>query len=235
MKRATIPVHEIKFGDFRRLRPISQQWGFDRGLPVDRYYIDNFLARNEADVQGRVLEIGDDSYTRKFGGDRVTAIDVLHPHEGSAQATIVADLANAAHVPSDQFDCIIFTQTLQLIYDTKAALATLGRILKPGGVLLATFPGITHIGDYQWQNSWYWNFTSHSARRLFDESFGSDHVRIETHGNVLAATAFLHGLAAEELTTAELDVHDPIYEVLLAVRAVRAEERASRTAGERTA
>ena len=191
----------MEFGSLRRVTAISQDFGCDRGRPIDRYYIENFLECNKGDVQGRVLEVGDNAYTRKFGGDRVAVSDVLHVVEGEPQATIIADLASADHIPSNSFDCIILTQTLQLIYDVRAAIKTIYRILKPSGVLLATFPGISQTYDNEWSDSWYWNFTRLSARRLFEEVFPSANLKIETFGNVLAAISFLHGLAVEELSS----------------------------------
>jgi SAM-dependent methyltransferase len=202
---------------------MSQSFGFNRGQPIDRYYIEHFLARHANDVRGRVLEIGDDLYTRRFGGDRVTTRDVLHVTQGNPGATIVGDLTCADHIPCDAFDCVILTQTLHLIYDVRAALNTLYRILKPGGVLLATFPGISQIDHYEWGNTWYWGFTTRSARRLFLEAFQADNVAVEAHGNVLAAIAFLHGLAVEEMRVEELDYRDRDYELLITARAVKAE------------
>jgi SAM-dependent methyltransferase len=210
----------VHFGSLRRVTPISTSWGLERGLPVDRYYIEGFLARFAHDIRGRVLEAGDNSYTKRFGGSRVTRSDVLHVREGSPGATIVADLTRADHVESETFDCIILTQTLHLIYDTRSAIRTLHRILKPGGVLLATFPGISQIDHHDWGDSWYWSFTTLSARRLFEEIFSSPG-EVESHGNVLAALSFLHGLAAEELESRELDHHDPDYQLLIAVRAIK--------------
>ena len=140
-------------------------------MPIDRHYIENFLARHKPDIRGRVLEIGDNGYTRRFGADQVIKSDVLHVSEGNPEATIIADLTSAPQIPSDSFDCIILTQTLQLIYDTRAALRTCYRILKPGGILLATFPGISQIDSGEWGNSWYWAFTALSARWLFEEIF----------------------------------------------------------------
>ena len=216
------PVGWVRFGTLRRLQPISRVFGLDRGLPIDRYYVENFLGAHAEDIRGNVLEIGDDTYTRKFGGNRVTKSDVLHVSEGNPKVTIVADLTKADHVPSNTFDCIIFTQTLQFIYDVRAALQHLYRILKPGGVLLATFPGISQISRYD-MNRWgdYWRFTILSARRLFEEVFPPENVEVQAYGNVLTAVAFLHGLAAEELKQEELDYHDPDYEVLITVRAVK--------------
>ena len=229
------PVGFVRFGSFRRLMPISSTWGEERGTPIDRYYIDDFLRRHagvsgymQGDVRGHVLEVGDDIYARRFGGwggsvspgSAITVLDVLHADESNAAATIVGDLVDGRNLPANTFDCVICTQTLLLLYDVRRAIETLHDILKPGGVVLATFPGISKIcrpdvdiwGDY-------WRFTSLSARRLFSDVFPPDNVRIDAYGNVLAAVASLHGLAAEELDRAELDLRDRDYEVLIAVRA----------------
>jgi len=194
----------------------------DRGLPVDRYYITRFLAERASEIHGRVLEIGNDAYTRAFGGEGVTQSDVLHVAESNPKVTIVADLTCADDIPSDTFDCIILTQTLQLIYDVPAAIKTVCRILKPGGVVLVTIPGISKISRYD-MDRWgqFWSFTSWSAQRLFEEIFPATHVSIKAYGNVLAAVAFLHGLASEELRPEELDYLDPDYELLITIRAVK--------------
>jgi glycosyltransferase involved in cell wall biosynthesis/SAM-dependent methyltransferase len=217
---ATTPL-----GMLRRLTPISRQWGFDRGTPIDRYYIEAFLTREAAAIRGRVLEIEDNTYTLRFGGDRVVRSDVLHVVEGNPKATLIADLTSADQLDSDAFDCIVLTQTLHFIYDTRAALRTLHRILKPGGVLLATFPGLSRVSHEEWAGSWYWGFTSASARRLLAEAFPAEAVDVRAFGNVLTSVAFLHGLAAEELEPEELEYRDVDYELLLTVRAVKPDLR----------
>jgi SAM-dependent methyltransferase len=213
-----IPVGTVDFGHFRRLVPISKEWGFDRGLPIDRYYIERFLQGHAKDIHGHVLEVGDDGYTRRYGGDRVTHSDVLNLYQ-SPGTTIQADLASAPQIPSDSFDCIILTQTLQLIYDLRSAVVTLHRILRPCGVLLATFPGITHTQDGQWSKHWCWSLTPASARRLFGEVFPQEALEVEGYGNVLSAISFLHGIAAEELDVEELDFRYPAFDVTIALRA----------------
>jgi len=207
----------------RSLFPISRQFGFDRGQPIDRYYIESFLRKHSDTIHGHVLEIGDDKYTREFGA-RVARSDVLDV-AGGRHATIVADLATAKDIASDSFDCIILTQTLQFIYDFKAAIRTLYRILRPQGVLLGTFPGISQISRYDMER-WgeYWRFTTLSTLRLFEEVFSPENIQVQSHGNVLAAVAFLHGLAAEELSKQELDYHDPDYELLITLKAQKPRE-----------
>ena len=208
-----------------RLKPISSDYGNSRGLEIDRYYIEKFLAEHAGDVHGRVLEIKHNTYTRRFGQDRVTKSDVLHPVEGNPDATIVADLTKAGHLPSNVYDTIIFTQTLQVIYDIRTVVATLYRILKPGGILLATVSGMAQLSleDFdKWGE--YWRFTSLSARLLFEEAFSAGNVNVCSYGNVLAAISFLEGLAYEDLKRSELDARDRSYEILIAIRAVKSKE-----------
>jgi SAM-dependent methyltransferase len=208
-------------GDLRRTTPIDPNWGYERGQPIDRMYVERFLGANAADIRGRVLEIGAPDYTRKLGTG-VEKVDVLHAKGGNPDATIVGDLTDAPHIPSDSFDCAILTQVLQYVYDVRAALQTLHRILAPGGVLLATVPGITKIStadDDLW-GEW-WHYTARSLRRLGEEAFGEGNVEVATHGNVLTAAAFLYGLAPSDLRREELDAEDPLYEVILGLRAVK--------------
>ncbi len=221
--RHSPPLGMTRWGDLRCLKPISSRWGLDRGQPIDRYYIENFMACQSQDIHGRVLAIGDHFYTRKYGGDRVTQSDVLHVEEGNPDATIFGDLTDAPQIPSDSFDCFILTQTLQLIYEVRLALKTAYRVLKPGGVLLVTIPGISPVNDHEWNKCWCWSFTTLSAQRLFEELFPAENIEIETFGNVLAATAFLQGLATQEVRTDELDYCDPGYPVTITIRAVKPE------------
>jgi SAM-dependent methyltransferase len=204
------------------LRPISPNFGYDRGKPVDRRYIEDFLSHNAEDIQGRVLEIGDNTYTVQYGKSRVTRSDVLHVKPGNPQATLVGDLAQGHNLPSNEFDCIVLTQTLHFIYDMREAVATLHRMLKPGGVLLATVPGVSSIDRGEWGPSWYWSLSPIALRHLLATEFDDANVCVTSYGNVLAAVAFLHGLAESELRPAELKACDSQYPVIVGGRAVKA-------------
>jgi len=218
------PVGWVRFGSLRQLKPISQVWGSERGQPIDRYYIERFLAAHAQDIRGHVLEIGTDIYTSTFGDERVTKSDVLHVAENKPEVTIIGDLTSADHIPSHAFDCIILTQTLNAIYDVSGAIRTVYRILKPGGVVLVTIPGITKISRYDMDRwGYYWSFTTKSAQRLFEATFPAENVQVEAHGNVLVAIAFLHGLATQDLSQQELDYIDQDYELLITVRVVKPE------------
>jgi hypothetical protein len=202
--------------------PVSRTFGFERGKPVDRWYIERFLAEHAADVRGRVLEVAESTYTGWYGGDEVTASDVLFAAEGNPDATVIGDLATGAGIAEAAYDCFICTQTLQVIYDIRAAVAGTRRLLAPGGVLLATLPGISQISreDNRDWGDW-WRFTARSAQRLFAEAYGEEHVHVRQHGNVHAAAAFLYGLAAEDLDRRVLESVDPDFHLVMTVRAVR--------------
>ena len=219
------PVGRVTPQSLWRLRPISRVYGLDRGQPVDRYYIERFLEANANDIQGRVLEVADNRYTVRFGGNRVTKSDVIHIEAGYPNVTFVADLSKGDGLPDDLFDCIICTQTLPFIFDLNGAAHTLHRILKPGGILLLTLPGITKISSYdieRWGH--FWSFTSQSAQRLFSDYFAPPRLTVKTVGNVLSATAFLHGLASHELSQTELEYHDPEYQLIITLRAEKAQQ-----------
>jgi SAM-dependent methyltransferase len=217
------PKGKVNFGDLRRVKPISRFYGYDRGGPVDRYYIEKFLDAHRERICGNVLEISENTYTRKFGGDRVTRSEVLHYNDPLPPATVVGDLTHAPHLPSDHYDCIIITQTLMFIFDVQAAVETLHRILKPGGTVLATQAGLSQIAEQEvWNDTWHWGFTRASIRRLFTDTFPGGDVDVQTYGNVLSTVAFLHGLSFDELTEGELDLTDPEYQMLISVAARKA-------------
>jgi SAM-dependent methyltransferase len=217
----------VEWGSLRRLEPISRVWGLDRGQPVDRYYIEGFLERHAADIAGDVLEVKDPGYTKRFerGAHSYAVVDVAAHNE---QATLIADLTQPDSLPAGAFDCIVLTQTLHLLFELEPAVANLHRALAPGGVLLVTAPCVSRIDYESGVEGDCWRFTAASAQRLFAQRFGAAGVAVEPLGNVLACTAFLHGLASQDLDASELDHHDPYFPLLLAIRAVKDGKRSER-------
>jgi SAM-dependent methyltransferase len=214
----------VSFKDLRRTEPVSRSFGLARGRPIDRFYIDRFLRQHADDIRGCVLEFGDDRYSRAFGGNKANRIEILAPKaiEGDTRPTIIADLTRTQQLPTGHFDCIVCTQVLMFVDDLGAAVRSLHSMLRPGGVLLVTAAGISQICRYD-MNHWgdYWRFTSLSMRVLLEREFEAQSIDVRSHGNVLAAVAFLHGLAQEDLTAQELERQDPDYEVIITARAVK--------------
>jgi hypothetical protein len=211
-------TRRVRWHDLRRLEPIDRRFGMSRGTPVDRFYIERFLALHQANVHGHVLEVGDARYTSMFGEGRVTQSSVLHAEGGNPKAGIVGDLTKGLPGHEQSFDCLILTQVLPFMFDISAAASTIRGLCRDGATALVTVPGISQVSRYD-MDRWgdYWRFTALSARKLFADVFGDENVDVVEYGNVLAAVALLHGIAAEELTEEELSSFDPDYPVVIGV------------------
>jgi SAM-dependent methyltransferase len=200
----------------RRLEPISSKFGYDRGKPIDRHYIEAFLDYVQKDIRGKCLEVTDDAYTKRFGGDRVTESHVIDIDRKNPCATIYADLRDMRSVADRTFDTIIATNTFGVIDDFEAAIRECARILKPGGALLATVSALGVAADPEQA---YWRFTKASARYVFGKYFDRETLEVSVFGNVLSGQAFWVGLGAEELSPQELSKHDDRYPIIVSVRA----------------
>ncbi len=194
------------------VEPLNRQFGFSRGTPIDRYYIEKWLEINKGMIRGDVLEIAEDVYTRRFGGDDVRA-HILHVSI-EREGIIKGNLETGEGIEADSMDCIILTQTLPFIYDCKKLITNLYRMLRDGGTALITTGGICQISRYDMDN-WghFWSFTDASLKRLIEESAFGKNYEISVYGNVKAACALLYGMAAEELKVDELDYIDMDYPV----------------------
>ena len=221
LKRRTAPGPELPLLPDE---PVSRTFGFERGKPVDRWYIERFLAEHSADVRGRVLEVAESTYTGWYGGDDVTTSDVLYAADGNPDATVVGDLTTGAGIPEAAYDCFICTQTLQVIYDIRAAVAGTRRLLAPGGVLLGDRSPGSARSAVRTIATGATGGASRPARRSGSSptSTARSTSQVRQHGNVHAAAAFLYGLAAEDLDLSALESTDPDFHLVMTVRAVHA-------------
>ncbi|MEI8138434.1 MAG: methyltransferase [bacterium] len=204
------------------VKPVSDVFGFDRGTPIDRLYIENFLAKNRKCIQGKVLEVAEATYTAKFGDD-VSVSQILNFDEPNSDTTLKGDLTDPQGLPSSVYDCFICTQTLNFIYDVKSAIIGCRKLLADGGVFLGTVAGLSQISRYD-MDRWgdYWRFTDLSIRKMFEEVFGEGHVEVQIYGNALAASAFIQGLAVEDIPKAsKLMQVDKNYQIIIGIRAVK--------------
>ena len=213
--------NKVRWYNLRTLEPISNVFGLDRGTPIDRIYIEDFLEKNRNIINGVICEIADNKYSKSFGID-IKKLEVLHYTDDNKNATIIGDLTQCDTLPNETIDCFILTQTLNFIYDFKSAIRGLHYMLKKDGIALVTVAGICQISRYD-MDRWgdYWRFTDLSIKKIFEEIFGEGNVEVETYGNVLATTAFIQGIVAEELTKKELFYRDKNYQLTITIKAAK--------------
>lgn len=201
-----------------RSRAVSDFLGHDRGTPIDRYYIEDFLKKYSHYIKGNVLEVRDNNYTKKYGGEKINKSDILvYREEANLDYTIVDDLSDPKVLRDNYYDCIILTQVLQYIPQIQKALHYTYSKLKHGGIALITVPGIAPISTYDYER-WdaNWMFTGLTMRYLLSQITDRKNFDIYTYGNIKSAAAFLYGYAWQELKKVDLDKNDIKYQVIVA-------------------
>jgi hypothetical protein len=213
---------KIKLKSILNAKPVSDQFGFDRGTPIDRFYIEKFLRDNCECIKGDVLEIAEDTYTKKFASGNVNS-QILHYDTSNPKATVIGDLCNLSTLKENSTDCFICTQTYNFIYNFKDAIKGSHYILKPGGALLATVACMSPISKYD-ADRWgdYWRFTPQSAQKAFTEIFDSKKTKIVPLGNSAAASLFMKGYALEDLNgEVDLNKNDELFPLIIGIKAVK--------------
>ena len=210
---------KINLNSLHNIKPISKDFGWSRGKPIDRFYIEEFLTKNKKLIKGDCGEISETRYLDMFYNDLIKTTKIFDIDLTNKSADIHGDLEDINNIPEKIFDCFISTQVLNFIYNYSIAIDNLHKMLKPEGALLLTVSGpSTHISEYD-MSRWgdYWRFTEQSVLKAFEKTFGQNNVEVKCYGNVLAATYMLQGISSEELTKDEINYYDPIYPMLITV------------------
>lgn len=219
----------LRYLPFPKLSPISRDWGMDRGAPIDRLYIEQFLERNHHVIRGACLEVLNAGYITRFAGNNASRIDVLDIDRANTRANVFGDLQKLDAIPDNTYDCFIMTQVLQYIPDPRAAIAETFRILKPGGTVLITVPFLTRLHDNPVGKD-FWRYTPSSLQMLLQQHVAEEQLEISSMGNVLTGAAFWMGLAQEDLRSRHFDYHDPEFPLVIAARATKPMQPADTTA-----
>jgi SAM-dependent methyltransferase len=202
-----------RWGNLRRTTPFSSTFGFERGTPIDRHYLHAFLLAHRALITGDVLEVQTASYTERYGHDlaRTDTFDIVPEFS----PTYLVDLAHSEGVlPDAAYDCLLMPNTLQHLRELDEALRQAFRVVRPGGAILASAAGLLPLtGDAPD----YWRFSPTGWREMLPRLWPGADIVVTGHGNCLAAVAAQMGLAAEELSPAEMDAHDDRFPVLTTI------------------
>ena len=202
-----------RWGNLRRTVPFSSSYGFERGTPIDRHYLHAFLSAHRDRITGDVLEVQNNSYTERFGHDltRSDTFDI----EPAFAPTYRCDISHCEDViPTASYDCLLLPNALPHFRELDLALRHARRIVRPGGTILASAAGLLPLtGDAPD----YWRLSPDGWRERLGAAWPGAALEIAGHGNCLAAAAAQLGLAVEELSASELDVHDPRFPVLTTI------------------
>jgi hypothetical protein len=218
--RATVQLRSLlrgqglpRWGNLRRTTPFSATYGFERGLPIDRYYLHRFLDAHREAITGRVLEVQNNSYTAQFGHHVMSSdtFDIVPDF----QPTYLCDFAHCGDILGDEsYDCLLLPNCLPHFRELDTCLAQAIRIVRRGGTILASAGGLLPLtGDVPD----YWRLSPDGWRERLGCAWRGADITVTGHGNCLVAIAASLGLAREELDEAELDIVDPRYPVLTTI------------------
>jgi hypothetical protein len=207
-------VHPVRWGNLRRVSPIGTRSGAQRGTPIDLHYVDRFVQQRGGFVRGRVLEAETAERTHRYGRD-VERVDVLDVDAYNDDVTLLVDLADAGSLPEAAFDCVLLVHVLTRVTNVDVALSNAWGSVARGGALLVSVPTVRAVDTTDsGRGVDTWRMLPAGLQEILESRCPDGDVDVEGFGNVLAATALLMGVAAEELRSSELDHHDPDHPVV---------------------
>lgn len=207
---------------FLREQPVSEVFGFDRGTPIDRYYIEKFLSAHRVHIQGRVGEIADNRYTQLFGTQVKESL--VFSYDKSANESIPIDLTKKETLQAfdQRLNCFILTQTLNFIPNLQAAIEGIHYMLTEGGTALITTAALSPLSEYdnvRWGD--YWRFMPRGLEEALKQKFHS--VSVQVYGNAATASWFIKGYAIEDVLKSGInpDIQDVRFPVIVSACATK--------------
>jgi SAM-dependent methyltransferase len=199
------------------LDPLSDDYGFDRGTPLDRWYIERFLAQHREAIRGSVLEVGDPKYCAQFGEGHISKATIVDVDSSNPQATLIADLAEPGSLPADAYDCIILTEVLHLVASPDVCIQNCGTALRGGGSLLVTVPALKRVSPSH-PRSDFWRFTPPGLALLLHRHWQGP-VSVTSFGNLRVCVGFLLAHVVEDFGEDDLAPNDARFPVTVAANA----------------
>lgn len=143
-----------------------------------------------ATCRGRVIDIGCglQPYRPMLGPGVTEYVGVDREHE-LTKPTVVGS-AESLPFPDESFDVALSTQVLEHVPEPERALREAVRVLKKGGRLILTVPGVwpTHEAPHD-----FWRFTRHGLMRLMD-THGIEYSELKALGSLWATVGQMANL-----------------------------------------
>jgi len=215
----TVPFGQFDFGDFDRLSPACLDFGFSRGTPLDRYYLNKFVAESRDLVVGSVLEIGGQKGSHELYGFK-NATSYVTMSIDSSDADITTDAHDASAALPESYDSIIIFNVLEHCRRPWVIASNIYSWLKPGGRVFVMIPNMQRIhegpGDY-------WRILPEGLRSIFNQ-FNVE--KLVTYGNLFTSIAALSGVSSEEIPTGDKDSLDTDYPTITCMTGSKAQSSA---------
>jgi hypothetical protein len=204
----------VRWGNLRRTNPLDDSGGQGRGTTIHRYYAARFIEGQGKLGKGRILEFREARYGAHLGYEpaNVDVVDIVPEND---TATIIADLGDERSLPANTFECILLVDGLRFVRNLETAILNARQSLTRDGLLLLCLPVLEPVrNDALGPDRW--RVLPPMLGDILEQTCPAADVTVETYGNLLTATATLAGLAAEELSSEELEFRDDRYPVLVA-------------------
>lgn len=177
------------------------------GTPVDRVLIENFLENASKSLvvngNGIAVEVGSTDYIKKYFPKsqhlRLDFVKDLEIHQ-SGLNSLSGDLCHLSPKTENFIDVLLLTQVLSFTENPDAALNVIGKLLKPGGVVILTDPFLTPISmfdEIRWGE--FSRFTERNLRRLLTDQDWVESQEISFLGNSVTSAAIIMGIPAEQV------------------------------------
>lgn len=202
-----------------KLTPVSRSFGYDRGTPIDRIYIADFLKRNINCFKGDCLEIGYPEFLLKFNVP-IDNINVIGVNDNKSPYKFInCDLTDGLSIPAKKFDLFVCTQTYNFIYDYVRAVENSARLLKDTGTLIGTVSGLSSVSSYD-DSRWgdYYRFSTTCIKQVLGQFFNN--VEVFSYGNFFSTIHYLAGYSYQDVLDKNLLMEsDPLYPIIICFKA----------------
>jgi SAM-dependent methyltransferase len=206
---------KVNWGSLGAYVPISTGFGFERGTPIDRYYLNRFIEEVRSQVRGVVIEIGGSLNNRTVynfvNAREYHAMDLIQRPD----VDIVGNAEDPAAFPASSIDSVIAFNVLEHCREPWVVIDNALLWLKPGGALFCMVPNAQRIhkmpGDY-------WRPLPQAVSWML-RRFSTHQLRV--YGNPIALVASFMGIASEEVPRRDLDFFNPDYPVATCAVAIK--------------
>ena len=200
----------------KSIKIYSEKFGFDRGTPIDRYYINTFLENLKLENSfNRSLEFGEIHYSDRFKvKEKYFLSHPAYETRAISSKQISFDLNSAHNYDGIKFDLILSTNVINFTKNPFVSIKHHMDMLNSGGTLVLTASASMPISKFdaeRWGD--YWRIAPDGLNQLL-RTLNCEY-DIHSFGSFVTSIAFLCGLSAEEVDPLDLNENDDRYPIIV--------------------